>query len=200
MVAKAVYDKRWFVVRNAVMILGRIGNKRALSHLSKVVRHEDLRVRRELIAALIKQPSQGALDLLRSLISDQNQEIRRKAIDAVVARGGAAAFEAIGAVIDDEGFLNVDRHEQQRLLNAYSSLGGEQAVDFLSQLILKFNVFRDSTLTFLRQAAFEALTVNGSDESEQLLKRLARSWRPDVRHRAVAALHRRPETGTMEVT
>lgn len=198
-VAKAVYDKRWFVVRNGVMILGRIGDERVVSHLSKVVRHEDLRVRRETIAALASLPGQRALDLLRSMIKDHDQEIRAKVLDAIVARGGEDAFEAIGAIIDDESFPKMDRHEQQRLLNAYSLLGDEQAIDFLSQLIMKVNVYRDSTLTFLRQAAFEALTVNGSNRSEELLKRLARSWRPDVRQRAAAALYRRRQMETGEV-
>jgi exonuclease V gamma subunit len=83
--------------------------------------------------------------------------------------------------------------EQKTLLRAFSILGGDVAVSYLSQLIEQYNPLRDSALTFYRQTAFDALSYNRSEKAEKLLVKLASSWRPDIRRQAAAALSRRRE-------
>ncbi len=192
-VARGIFDKRWQVVRNSVTILARIGDARALRYLERVVHHEEPLVRMELVTALKDCPSTEALGLLQSLVADSDRTIRRQAVEAIVARCGSTAFETIGALIDDESFPSLDRDDQQALLNAYSVLGGEQAVAYLSQMILRYNLFRDARLVFCRTAAFEALSYNVSERGERMLVRLSSSWRPDIRKQAAYALQRRRE-------
>ncbi|NIQ93499.1 MAG: HEAT repeat domain-containing protein, partial [Desulfuromonadales bacterium] len=38
---------RWYVVRNVVYILGEMRNAEVLPHLTKLLKHDDVRVRRE---------------------------------------------------------------------------------------------------------------------------------------------------------
>lgn len=192
-VAKGVFDKRWQVVRNSVTILARIGDARALRYLERVVDHEEPLVRMELVTALKDCPSTEALGLLQSLVADSDRTIRRQAVEAIVARSGSTAFETIGALIDDENLPSLDHDDQQALLNAYSLLGGEQAVAYLSQMILRYNLLRDARLVFCRTAAFEALSFNASERGERMLVRLSSSWRPDIRRQASYALQRRRE-------
>jgi HEAT repeat protein len=192
-VAKGVYDKRWQVVRNSVTILARIGDARALRYLERVVQHEEPQVRMELVTALKTCPIADSLDLLKILVADSDRTIRGLAVEAIVARRGEAAFEVIGEVIDNDSFALLDRVEQQSLLNAYSSLGGEQAVGYLSPLILRFNLFGDARQSVFRTAAFEALSYNHSERSERLLIKLSSSWRPSIRKQAAYTLQRRRE-------
>jgi HEAT repeat protein len=192
-VAKGIYDKRWYVVRNTVIILARIGDDIALKHLKHALKHEERRVRLELVKALRDCPNEKALELFREAVMDSDREIRDLAIDAIVARGGPAAFEIITELINDDGFVLLDQSEQQVLLKAFSMLGGDAAVGYLAQLILKRNPLRNSLLSFYRRAAFEALCYNRGEKAERLLVKLSSSWRPDIRRRASAALHRRRE-------
>lgn len=192
-VAKGVFDKRWQVVRNSVTILARIGDARALRYLERVVQHEEPQVRMEMVTALKTCPAAEVLNLLKILVADSDRTIRGLAVEAIVARRGEAAFEVIGEVIDNESFALLDLAEQQSLLNAYSRLGGEQAVGYLSQLILRFNLFGDARQSVFRTAAFEALSCNNSERAERLLVRLSSSWRPSVRKQAAYALQRRRE-------
>ena len=192
-VARGVFDKRWQVVRNSVTILGRIGDARALRYLEKVVDHDEPQVRMEMVTALKTCPSIESLALLKTLAADTDCAIRSLAVDAIVARRGEAAFEIIGEVIDNDRFTLLDQTEQQRLLNAYSSLGGEQAVGYLSQLILRFNIYGEARLSMLRTASFEALSYNHSERSERLLVKLSSSWRPSIRKQATYTLQRRRE-------
>ncbi len=192
-VAKGIYDRRWYVVRNAVIILAQVGDDISLNHLKHALNHEERRVRLELVKALKSCSNDKALELLQQAVMDSDREIRNEAIEAVVARNGQAAFETIAVLINEERFVSLDQEDQQKLLRAFSVLGGDAAVGFLARLILRFNLFRNATLTFYRRTAFEALSYNRSEKGERLLVKLASSWRPDIRRQASASLRRRRE-------
>ena len=192
-VAKGIYDKRWYVVRNSASILARIGDDRSLEHLKQAVKHEERRVRLEIVTALKDCDNDKALEILAEAVMDSDREIRQNTINAIIARHGRPAFETIAAIINDERFGSLEPGEQEALLKAFSILGGDVAVGYLSRLIEQYNPLSDSTLTFYRQAAFDALSHNRSEKAEKLLVKFASSWRPDIRRRAAAALRRRRE-------
>ena len=193
MVAKGIYDKRWYVVRNSVSILARIGDDRSLHHLRQAVTHDERRVRLEVVTALKECDNDKALPILAETVMDSDREIRQGAIDAIVVRRGQPAFEATTAIINDERFDSLEQSEQNALLRAFSILGGDATVGYLSRLIERYNLWRDPTLAFYRRAAFDALSHNDSEKAEKLLVNLASSWRPDIRRQAAAALRRRRE-------
>jgi len=192
-VARGVFDKRWQVVRNSVDILARIGDARALRYLERVVDHKEPQVRMKLVLALKECPSTEALGLLKTLATDADRAIRRQAVEAITGWRGNAAFATIGELIDETGFSHLDRDDRQTVLNAYSRLGGEQAVAYLAQCIVRYNLFGDARLAFYRTAAFEALSYNGSERAERTLVKLASSWRPGIRRQAAYTLQRRRE-------
>ena len=178
---------------NSVSILAQIGDQKSLGYLKQVVKHEERRVRLELVTALKNCPNDKVLELLREAAMDSDQEIRKEAVNFIVARRGQAAFETIATLINDESFTSLEHRDQKALLRAFSALGGDAAVGYLSRLILKYNPLRNPTLAFYRQAAFEALSHIRSEKGERLLIKLASSWRPDIRRQALAALRRRRE-------
>ena len=192
-VAKGIDDKRWYVVRNSVLILAHIGDDEALQHLRKVVRHEDKRVRMELVTALKDMQSDGALEILKTTAGDEDYEIRRESIKSIVARRGQPAFDAITDLINDDGFGSLDREEQQALLNAYSVLGGEYAMEFLVRLVKQPNLLRNHSVSFLREAAFIALAHNRSEKAEKFLVSLSNGWRPNLKQMASETLRKRRE-------
>jgi HEAT repeat protein len=192
-VSKGIFDKRWFVVRNTVIILGRIGDDRALGYLSKAASHEDRRVRLELSNILQEAKSERAIEILGKLALDADREVRDGAIRSLVARRGQKAFTAISQIVNGNRFITLDRSEQQQLLSAYSALGGEYAVEYLEKMITQLNPFNDPARTFFRKAAFEALVVNKSEKAEKLLVNLSTSWVADVKRQAQAALRKRRE-------
>ena len=194
MIARGVFDKNLDVVRNAMSILARVADDKALSYLSKLVSHDDAEIRMQLVLLLRDCGNENALPTLKRMVSDSNPQIRRAAVNSIVSRRGRPAFEVITDVINDEKFPSLEEDDQQALLSAFSVLGGDKAVTFLSELILTNNYFRDRTLAFLRSAAFEALIVNRSEKVEQLLIRLTKSWRPDIKRQALSAIQRRRET------
>lgn len=190
-ISKGIYDKRWYVVRNSVMILGHIGTDQALEHLGHVVEHKDRRVRWELVVALRHCPNAGSVPLLGRLVHDADAEVSGEALNALCKRNEPEAAAALEALIHDAVFERLERSEQRGVMLAYSRIGGEQAVRPLERIIRRYNIFRDERLAHLRGAAFDALVRNPSEKAERLLARLAADWRPDIRKRAAEAARRR---------
>jgi HEAT repeat protein len=190
-VSKGLFDRRTEVVCNSITVLARIGDDTAFDYLGRVTKHKEKSVRLQLARSLKDSPGDKAIAILKGLAIDRDPEIRRVAVESLVYRKGRTAFEAIADIINDERFIAVERSDQKQLLNAFSSLGGELAVSYLGQLILKANPLGNSTLTFYRQAAFESLSLNKSEKAERLLVKLSGSWRPNVRAQARHTLQQR---------
>jgi hypothetical protein len=193
LLAKGLTDKRWYVVRNATIVMCRIGDHNALANLRRVLSHTDRRVRLSLVQQLKDCRNVEALDLLKACVRDRDPEIRKEAVNSIVAWRGAAAFDAITDIMSDDSFVELASEDKQAVLTAYSKLGGDQAIGYLVSLITKPNLLRDGHLAEMRIAAFEALTYNRSDRCERALIKLASSWRTQVKHGATEALQRRRE-------
>ncbi len=192
-VAKGLYDKRPDVVRNSVNLLARIDDEKAFRYLSRVSNHQDDSVRLELVTTLKDSPNGAALQILRTAVNDVNADVRRQAVASIVARRGKEAFDVISSVVEDPKFAALDQEDQQALLTAYSVLGGEASVGYLTGFITTLNPLNNRSQAFLRKAAFEALSHNQSEKCERTLLKLSRSLRPSIKNQAREALHRRRE-------
>lgn len=191
LISRGIFDKRWFVVRNSAAILARIGDDKALGYLLKVVNHDEKRVRLSVVENLKDCTNLKALEILVKSVMDPDAEVREKSVKSIITFKGPEAFEAIEEIIHSEKFLKFDAEDKQRLLEAYSILGGDKAVSFLVVLILQMNPFRSSARESLRRAAIQALAINKSEKAEKGLLDLASSWRLNIRSLATSALHKR---------
>jgi hypothetical protein len=190
-VARGMDDRRPEVVSASISILGSIGDDRALGYLKRAIDNPNRDVRMLLVTALQNSPNDAALHLLKRLVFDSDADIRRTAVASIVARRGQPAFDTVSAIINSEDFQRVGQDDQRKILIAYSQLGGDQAVEFLLNLITPVNLLRDTTVEFLREAAFDALAHNRGQKSEKTLLKLSANWRPQIKLAAAAALRRR---------
>lgn len=190
-VGKGIFEKRPDVVCNAISILARIGDEKAIHYLSKVVDHKEDVVRLRLVTSLKDSPDDAVLSILKRAVFDKHSQVRREAVNSIVWRKGKAAFEIITDIINEDDFTVQDDQDQAALLLAYSKLGGEHAVEYLIRIVKANNLFRDAKLSFLRKAAFEALQINKSEKCERELLKLTRSLRPDIKHQAHDTLRQR---------
>ncbi|MGH8015774.1 MAG: HEAT repeat domain-containing protein, partial [Candidatus Zixiibacteriota bacterium] len=191
LISRGVFDKRWFVVRNAAAILARIGDDRALSYLLKIVNHDEKRVRLSIVENLTGCANIKALEILSKTVMDQDAEVREKSVQSIIAFKGPEAFDVIEDIIQSERFINFDANDKKLMLEAYSILGSDQAVSTLNVMVLRFNYYRNSAIEAQREAAIGALAINQSEKAEKALLSLASSWRLNIRSLATSALHKR---------
>ena len=90
---------KWYFVRNLCILLGNIGDRRALPGLLAATSHPDLRVRREALQAIGKLGAQEAVPSLGKILLDEKlfssakeDPVRIDAANALYRIGGAEAF------------------------------------------------------------------------------------------------------------
>lgn len=187
-IANGVRDKRWYVVRNTVMILGRIGGERVVEYFSATAGHSDQRVRSETFRALESLKTDRAVDLLTRFLTDDDPALREMALTTLGRIGGRRPFEAVGDVIRSQSFGRFTLEEQEQYLIVFSHLGGSEVTDFLDSIVDSMGWLPSSTKMRRRLAALKALAYNKSNDAEKLLLSYTRSRRKWLRDAAAAAL------------
>lgn len=98
LVAERLDDERWYVVRNAVTILGRIGGDGALSALVRAGNHEDATVRREVVRSLVSAAGADAVPYLARLGEDADEGVAKAAIGALSVMSSDDAVPALASL------------------------------------------------------------------------------------------------------
>jgi hypothetical protein len=90
-------DPRWFLVRNLVHVLGRIGDEAALGPVVALLGHEHMRVRIEAARAVAVIAPQRAVAPIVRLVEDGDPEVR---LEAVRALGALRSDDAVPVLQD----------------------------------------------------------------------------------------------------
>jgi len=190
-IANGLNDRRWYVVRNTVMILGRIGGQEVIPYLTGAARHADHRVRQEVILALSGNPSDTAVDIMFEFLKDPEAALRQTALSHLKKAGGSRSFEIVRNLVHSPEFSTYPLDEQEQFLIVYSYLGGPEATAFLDSIISSFSLFNAGWKARYRFMALKALAHNTSTEAEKLILKYSRSHRAWLRQAAVTALDQR---------
>ena len=75
LLASAINDPRWYVVRNAVFVLGQVGGAEVVDLLQIAGRHPEPRVRRQVVQALGNVPEGQRLPLLLSQLETRDAQL-----------------------------------------------------------------------------------------------------------------------------
>jgi HEAT repeat protein len=84
-IEQMIEDRRWFVVRNGLAILGEVGGDQAVELITSSLAHTDARVRKEALLALAKVGGEDAGMLVYGMLEDPDPEARLAAAMAVGA-------------------------------------------------------------------------------------------------------------------
>lgn len=187
---KALRDDRWYVVRNMVFILRMIGETKCVEYLSRVVGHEDARVRREVIKAMGEIGGQGAAQSVKGCLEDPEQSVRVTAVRALGGIGSDYAKRVIFDAISGKGFLNLDFEEMKIYFDALSKWHDSDTVDFLTEILKKNPLFKRALHNDLRACAAYSLGLMGNKDSLKMLEKLAGSKSRTLREHASMAVKR----------
>jgi hypothetical protein len=125
-------DPRWYVVRNVVHVLGRIGAPAAFEPVAALLAHAHPRVRTEAVRALgLLDPARAASLLLQAL-AEANPALRS---DLVRALAGLGRDEAVGALRELAlGRDGADVALRREAVDALAAIGSPAARDALSAI------------------------------------------------------------------
>ncbi|HVP36505.1 MAG TPA: HEAT repeat domain-containing protein [Terriglobales bacterium] len=184
LLSKGVYDRRWYVVRNIVGVLGRIGSPQAIPFLKKTIGHEDLRVRKQTLEALSRIKGEEVTSILLGILEDSEEKLRVRAARFLSERSSQGAFEFISNLVSRKDFRDKSQEEKKILLESLARIGKDKAVELLKKLILKRAWFKREKQKESSYLALKALASVNTSLSLEALKVLSSSRSRKIRQQA----------------
>jgi HEAT repeat protein len=188
-VGNAVFDKRWFVVRNVTAVLGKIGGERALDYLKKPLAHPDGRVKKEALASLAKIGTPKAYLLLAEALHDADEKIRIMALAYLAHCNLKELLAPLAQGMAGKDFPKKSNDEKKAWFTAAAKTGQEEAVLPLVNKIKRFSFFGRKALQTEKLLAVEALGHCGN-AAASFLANLAGGRDKEIARKAQEALAR----------
>ncbi len=173
----------WYVVRNAVCLLGETRSQAAIGAIGQALRHTDFRVRIAAVVSLGQIGGPVALARLESVLFDPSVDVRTRALSIVFAApDGEPLPDRLVGVLNEEQAIEY----QLEIVAALGHLQTPRARQRLQQVCeTTANSFEG---TELRIAAIEALRRGHPEAAEAMLLKLQDDPSPMVRERIASML------------
>ena len=177
-------DARWYVVRNAVDLLGEMQVGKAERAITGLLKHGDERVRASAGAALLRLDTPAARLAVHNALASASATVRLQAIAAIAARKSPKAAATLIRVLDSEQDEAVQR-------SVYAALGKVATPDAVARLVAAAEppagLFKRKS-SALRAAAVLALGAAGTPEARDALRTLIQDKDDSVREAAHRAM------------
>ncbi|TLM68179.1 MAG: HEAT repeat domain-containing protein [Deltaproteobacteria bacterium] len=183
-----LFDDRWYVVRNAVAILGEIRSQDSLPHLTPLLEHKDIRVRREAVRSLTKIGGQRAVNILLKAAESDDQELSRQALLSLGAIRAASAIPTLIKLIEQPELSRGAVDIKKDAIRALGEIRSSEAVAPLLKILGRRSLLRRALNDELRAAAVAALGEIGDESVRTVLEKASGDRAPAVARAAVQAL------------
>jgi HEAT repeat protein len=183
-----LFDDRWYVVRNAIAILGEIKYQDSLVHISPLLQHKDIRVRRETIRAMTKIGGPRAINILLQATNSSDQELRRQALLSLGAIRAASAVPTLIKIVRKTGWNRANVDLKKDAIRSLGEIGSTDAIPVLGKIVSKRQFFHRKSSDELRTAAATALGEIGDDAARDILEKTTHDKSSFVARAATQAL------------
>lgn len=183
-----VDDRRWFLVRNIVYILGRVGGEQAFPYLQKAFNHQDVRVRRESVQSLGLIGGPKAVGLLVKALMDTDLRIRSMAATQLGKIGKTEGLIPLLEMVQSKDFQKADPTEIKAFFDAIGRIGSNEAVPVLRQVLERKGWFGRGKTDDLRMGAARALAMIGTPEARGIIESGKQSKDESIREACTKAL------------
>ncbi|HEY5998773.1 MAG TPA: HEAT repeat domain-containing protein [bacterium] len=187
-------DPRWYLVRNMVYILRRIGGPETAQAIRRCVGHRDARVRKEVLLYFEETADAAAESVILAFLGDEAPSLRIAAARGLARRGSRAAAERLLALVGTPAFGERALEEREVVWEALAALAPAQTLPRLREMLLKRRLFGQAKELDDTACACAGLRRLGTPEAIAILREAAEAKRGEVREIVVKAL-RAPARG-----
>jgi len=164
-----INDPRWYLVRNIVYILARIGKEQALPTIQRSFNHAEARVRREAVQALGSIGGPKALGMLVKAVADEDVRIRIIAALNLAKVGKDASLPHLLEIVQSKEFPKREKAEIKAFFEAIGMIGSNEAIRPLQKLLEQRGWFGKKN-SEIQIGAANALELIGTPEAKSILK------------------------------
>ncbi len=181
-------DRRWFLVRNIVYILGRIGKEESLPYIQKAFNDDENRVRREAIQALGLIGGPKTVGLLVKALTDDDLRIRCMAAINLGKAGKKAGLIPLLEIVQSKDFFKREPVEIKAFFNGIGMAGSNEVVSVLQELLERKSWFGRGKTDEIRMGAAHALGMIGTPDAKAILEEGQNSKDDSLRDACIQAL------------
>ncbi len=181
-------DKRWYVVRNAALVLGEIRHPGALPPLVKLLGHRDLRVRRESLRAVTKIGGKQAEKILVRVVEMGDPELEKQALLSLGALKDPETVPFLLKLALRPDPLGKETEQKVEAIRALGKIGSTDATEGLLSLLNQVKFWGRGRYDTVRAAAASALGDIGDSRAVSALETASRKNSEEVSRAAFGAL------------
>lgn len=189
---KALESSTWYLVRNALNLLGDLAAVDLLDDVAQRLNHSDARVKRAAARALGKMPSIRAEKFLADALDRADPETQSDILTTLSALKAEVAVPAIVELTRKR--IGGDDRLRIRSVDALGQIGSPQAVAPLSDILRKRGLFSAQITPELRLAAAKALLSIGTTEARTIVGKMVETEPPGQTRDQLARLLREVAT------
>ncbi|MFC1769867.1 HEAT repeat domain-containing protein [Nitrospirota bacterium] len=190
LLAKGLEDKRWFVVRNIILVLREIGDKRAMNFLVKYHEHEDVRVRREVIKSLGDMGGKGNDEIAAIHLFEDDHVIGIVSAQALAKIKTELGRQSLLKKITDKKMQEEEIGIMKKYFEALAYFGYDRVADDVMDIIKKNPIFGRARYNEYKACAIFSLGLMGNPESLDTLEELTESKTKMIADYAGSAIKR----------
>lgn len=166
---KGLNDPQWYVVRNVVHILRKIGDKQTVKYILKTVQHEDIRVKKEAIRTIGELGGADVLDTLKRCLDDADIQIRKASLSAIGITGCQSAKKLLMERISGKDFRNRDFIEKKEYFEVLARWKENDVFDFLIDILKRRALWGRAKYLETKAGAAYCLGLIGRKEAVAVL-------------------------------
>jgi HEAT repeat protein len=170
----ALLDERWYLVRNALFLLGDLGGPEHVEDAERCLVHPDPRVRREACRALPKLGGKETEALLVRALNDPDETVVAASVDSLGTLGSERGVSYMIDLVARRGvFSEAGDALRKTAVEVLGRLRVAEATELLEDVLLKSTLLSRSESPRIRAAAVQALGAIGTPKALELLERVA---------------------------
>jgi hypothetical protein len=166
-------DDRWFVVRNAILLLRRLGDPDLAARMDELIEHDDPRVVAEVIRALAKSGDPRWLQVLQRLFLLDHPLAGKEALAAALQLRHPKVGELLLRLLERRRGTRLRDEETLDLIQALGGFPQPAVVEKLEKLASLSNWRYPFRLTAVWEAVAKAAARHEQPESDRVLEKIA---------------------------
>jgi HEAT repeat protein len=171
-------DQRWYMIRNILSLLRRVGEGLSLEVLQKGLAHEDSRVRIEAVKCMPELGAEVTPAMVEEVLADQDSRVAEMAIGVFGSARIAAAVQPMVELLKKPDRLGRQRRLRLRALQALGEFGDAK---ILNQIAPFFRSWFAPVSVEERHAAYQSLRLYPEADRRSWLKKGRWSLDPEIR-------------------
>ncbi len=181
-------DKRWYFVRNLLIILRHSMDPGLTGHLRQVAGHPHPKVRQKVTEILLIVGDPEGDRLLLNDLTGNNPAFRLHAIQQAERSSHPDVAAALMGILQRKGFSPEALAEKKASIRALAELGDAKAIPVLERFMKKWFLFRHAQAMELKKEIIRTLVRYREKRAVELLQRITKSMNTSLSALASAQL------------